>query len=144
MIDAAVRGVGVGARLVDVEAALTRHESFVVTEDGRDMAENDGEDGLAVAHDLVLRTLRIAADPLNHRLLARLAQADAPLAALGRLLGMPRAATWERVNDLVQSGLVGRSIERDLIGLTPAGQEMVEFVSTATSSAATYASGSCR
>jgi hypothetical protein len=45
--------------------------------------------------------------------------------ALGELTGLPRVAVWERLNELLAAGLVGRSLEADSAGLTPAGAAVV-------------------
>jgi DNA-binding MarR family transcriptional regulator len=82
------------------------------------------------ARELVLRALRMMGDPLQYRALLRLRESDADLGALAALLDLPRLAVWERVNDLVQAGLVARSHEADQAGLSAVGQALVELVET--------------
>jgi DNA-binding IclR family transcriptional regulator len=69
-------------------------------------------------------------------MLLRLLEADTDLDALATLLGLPRLAVWERVNDLVQAGLVARSLEADQAGLTAAGEALVELVESIARAAA--------
>ena len=68
-----------------------------------------------------------------------LAESDASLDALGALVGLPRLAVWERLNELVATGLVGRSLEGDGAGLTPAGAALVELCDAVAQAAATQA-----
>jgi len=133
MVDTDIVGSGLGSRLVDVLVAMERHEAFVFGGENRPSAAT--HDGGVVARDFVLRALRTMADSVNYRLMLRLAEADAPLGDLCDHVGLGRAAVWERVNDLVQAGLVGRELERDLVGLSGSGQELVKFVEAATSAA---------
>jgi hypothetical protein len=116
-------GKALGARLGEVEAALERYGAFAFTP-GQAAPPTAG-DHLEAARDFVLRALRSATDPVNAALLRRLDEGDATLGALGELVGLPRLATWERINELLAAGLVGRSLEADTAGLTPAGAAVV-------------------
>lgn len=81
--------------------------------------------------DLVLKALSRSADPLNYLMLLHLNGGDASIAALATLTGLTRIATSERVSDLVQVGLVGRSHRGDAVGLSPAGTALVELIESA-------------
>ena len=135
--DASVVGKALGARLREIEAAVDRYAAFTFHpgEASPPPALQDGEAGEA-ARELVLRALRTAGDPLNFRLLARLAEGDASLAELAEAAGVPRLVLWERLGDLVQGGLAARSLEGDRAGLTPAGRAVVELVTDAARAAA--------
>jgi hypothetical protein len=133
MFDTDTVGSGLGSRLVDVLVAMERHEAFVFGGDNRPATASS--DGGVVARDFVLRALSTMADSVNYRIMLRLAEADAPLGDLCGHVGLGRAAVWERVNDLVQAGLVGRELERDLVGLSGPGQELLKFVEAVTSAA---------
>lgn len=137
MVDTEIVGSGLGSRLVDVLVAMERHEAFVFGGDNRPATLSN--DGGVVARDFVLRALSTMADSVNYRLMLHLAEADAPLGDLCDHVGLGRAAVWERVNDLVQVGLVGRELERDLVGLSGSGQELVKFVEAVTGAAQTRA-----
>jgi hypothetical protein len=133
-MDPADLGKALGARLAEVEAALERYRAFAFTP-GQEGPPEPG-DRTEAARDFVLRALRSATDPLNAALLRRLARGDATLAALGEVVGLPRLATWERVNELLAAGLVARSLEADTAGLTPAGAAVVALCEAAAQAAA--------
>jgi hypothetical protein len=125
-MDGEALGKALGARLADIEAAMERYRSFAFSPDQPEPPAG-GDDRLESARDLVLRALRVAADPSNAALLRRLADGDIPLPALAEAAALPRLATWERLNELMAAGLVGRSLEADTAGLTPAGEAVVAF-----------------
>lgn len=124
--DTALVAKGLSARLSDVAAARERHLSFVFAP-GRDVVADGG--GAAAARDLVRRALTVLADPVNDELVRRLADGDASVAELADVVGLPALAAWERVNDLVQVGLVRHALDGDRAGLTGAGQALAELVS---------------
>jgi hypothetical protein len=127
--DPALVGKALGARIDEIEATMERLRSFAFEPDTSASLPAMGVgEVLDTGRELVLRALRVMSDPLDYRLLLRLLESDADLEGLGSLLALPRAAVWERVNDLVQAGLVGRSLEVDRVGLTAAGQALVELV----------------
>jgi hypothetical protein len=138
--DPALLGKALGSRLRDLEAALERYGAYAFTP-----GEAEPPPGLApgeapaAARELVLRALRAAGDPVAYAWLARLAEGDTPLSELAGRAGVPRLVAWERVNDLVQAGLVARSLEGDRAGLTAAGQFVVELVEEAARAAAAAA-----
>ena len=135
-VDVSALADGLGARLRDIALAAERYGAFVFAPgDGQDSRGHDagaaattGEDRAGLARELVLRALRTAGDGYNDRLLRLLAGGDASLAELAGAVGLARLAVWERVNDLVQSGLVARSLEGDLAGLTAAGSTLLRLV----------------
>jgi len=143
-MDGEALGKALGARLTEIEAAMERYRAFVFTsgdtpgppgspdQDG----PADGGDRTEAARDLILRALRIAADPTNAALLRRLRDGDAPLTDLAELVRLPRLAVWERVNELVAVGLAGHTLETDSAGLTPAGAAVVVLCDEATRAAA--------
>jgi len=133
MVDTDMVGSGLGSRLADVLVAMDRHQAFVFGGENQPSAATS--DGGPVARDFVLRALRSMSDSVNYQLMLKLAETDAPLGDLCDQVGLGRAAVWERVNDLVQVGLVGRELERDLVGLSGPGQELVKFVEAVTSAA---------
>jgi DNA-binding IclR family transcriptional regulator len=131
VFDASLVGKALAARLDEIEATIERVRTFAFEPDrpasSAAVAEGDALDN---ARELVLRALRMISDPLNSRMLLRLLEGDTDLDALATLLGLPRLSVWERVNDLVQAGLVARSLEADQAGLTAAGEALVELVET--------------
>lgn len=120
---------GLASRLGELEAALGRYSSFAF-EPNEERLPSPAEQGDAhdSARELVQRALRTVSDPLNYRILERLAAGDATLEELSDLVGLPRLATWERVNDLVQAGLAARALAGDGAGATAAGQALHEWV----------------
>ncbi len=122
------------ARLRDAVEAADRMASFAYDSSPGDAAPSvlaDGEE-LATAHDLVLRVLRETGDSVNFRVLAAAAvhEEGAAIPALAYDLGLSRLALVERVQALIQVGLVARDLQRDTIRTTPAGEGMLEVVST--------------
>jgi hypothetical protein len=141
-VDPGVLGKALGARLAEVRAAMSRYDAFAYRPDeasrGDDEQTGDPE---TAARDFVLVALAAAADPASYALLRRMAGGDATLAELGAAAGLPRLAVWERLANLVATGLAGRSLEADTAGLTPAGAALVALVEEATSAATTEAGG---
>jgi hypothetical protein len=133
-MDPADLGKALGARLAEVEAALERYGAFAFSP-AQEAPPAPG-DRTEAARDFVLRALRAATDPANAALLRRLARGDATLAALGEVVGLPRLAVWERVNELLAAGLLARSLEADTAGLTSAGAAVVALCEAVTQAAA--------
>jgi hypothetical protein len=120
---------GLAARVADVEATVERYATFAFRPDDASPSPSPGDgDASAVARDLVRRTFAALSDPINDRLLRRLAEGDATLAELATVAALPRLAVWERVNDLVQVGVARHALEGDRAGLTGAGAVLVELV----------------
>jgi hypothetical protein len=126
------------ARLRDAIEAGERLASFVFDDRGeadRPAALADGEE-LAAAHDFVLRVLHGASDPLNYRILGAVAAAQAhagletgaAIDALAAEVDLVRLSLLERVNDLIQLGLIARDLQRDSVLLSPAGAALFETV----------------
>lgn len=124
---------GLAARLRDAVQASDRLASFVFdggSGSARPASElADGEE-LATAHDFVLRVFHGASDPLNSRLLSEAvaAREGAPLDRLAGTLGLSRMATLERVNDLIQLGLVARDLQAGSVRATSAGEAIAELL----------------
>jgi hypothetical protein len=145
------------ARLRDAIAAGDQLASFAFTEGAPAPGPElrDGEE-LGAAHDFLLRVLQGVSDPLNWRVLAAVVSARGqpeepddsgaalsgeagrraggepegglPLDALADLLELPRLAVTERVNAMIQLGLMGRDLEHDSIAASPAGVGLFELI----------------
>lgn len=118
---------GLRRRLADIVAAGERLDAFAFEPGAAIRPGMPGSDDDAV-RDLMLRALRCASDAANYAMLRRLRGSDASLADLGELTALPRPAVSERVNDLLQVGLVARSHRGDEVGLTPAGAALVAII----------------
>lgn len=118
----------VASRLGELEVALARYASFAFEPDGDANAGTDGERSREAARDFVLRALHTASDPLEHAILERLVTGCATLDELAELVGLPRVAVWERVNDLVQVGLAARTLRGDGAEASAAGRALVEWI----------------
>ena len=72
-----------------------------------------------IAREMLLRALRAAADPVNYQILERLDEVN-PVSAtdLMPVTGLDRVALPERLNDLVQVGLISRDIIDDQVHRT--------------------------
>lgn len=132
-MDSTVVGAGVRRRLADVSAVIERQSAFVFSPEGD--SETIRSVRRPAARDFVLRTLGAAADTLNYQLLTELHTADARFVELCERFRLAETAAWERVNDLVQAGLVARDSDYDRIGLTATGIELVLFVEAAAATA---------
>lgn len=81
------------------------------------------------AEFLTLRVMHTASDPLNLTILQSLATADSlPIPSLMAKAGVGRLVLSERLNDLVQVGLVIRLIDTDHAQITAAGAGIVDLV----------------
>lgn len=93
-------------------------------------------------HEVLLRALRAASDPLNFRILALLDPLTAvEIPALMTETGLGRVAVSERVNDLAQVGMAGRELVSDQIRGTALGAGIVELVRVVATDAAERLSG---
>ena len=125
---------GLAARLRDALQAADRLASFSFNGESGDAPAPqlvDGEE-LATSHDFVLRVFRGACERGNAQILGTVVNAGDQGAGVDRLaadLGLTRMATLERVNDLIQLGLVARDLPQDVVRATPAGEGLLELLS---------------
>jgi DNA-binding HxlR family transcriptional regulator len=78
------------------------------------------------AQEMTLRALKIAGDAANFAILNHLAgQATMPVAQLEQASGHDRLSLSERINDLIQVGLVSREIDTDHVQITEGGAALV-------------------
>jgi hypothetical protein len=135
--DPGALGRALVGRLDEIAAALDRYAGFAFVPDSEAArTAYAADEKREAARELVLRALRVAADPLNDRILRRLADGDATLGELSELVELPRLAVWERVSDLVQVGLAARALADDAAGLTAAGAVLLRLVDEAAAAAA--------
>jgi len=118
------------ARLRDATAAGEQLASFAFSEGqptpGPELSEGDELD---VAHDFLLRTLAGVSDPFNWQLLAAIVpEGSVGIDVLAQRLGHPRLIVTERVNALIQLGLMARDLENDSVGASPAGEALFELI----------------
>lgn len=79
------------------------------------LLEDEGEREQA-AREFTLRAIRRGADPINHWIVrTAYTESSVTLEELEGELGITRATLSERVNDLVQVGLLERSVEGDAV-----------------------------
>ena len=82
-----------------------------------------------INEEILLRAMRVAADPQSFRLLAALDPLrGVQLDRLMDVTGLKRVAVSERVNDLVQVGLASRELIGDEVRGTPLASGLVAFV----------------
>lgn len=118
------------ARLRDATAAGEQLASFAFAEGATAPSPelSDGDE-LAVAHDFLLRALGGVSDPVNWQVLAAVVPAGGVgLDDLATQLQRPRLAVTERVNGLIQLGLVSRDLEHDRVCGSPAGDALFELI----------------
>lgn len=111
--------------------AMHRLEGFVFREtdeaSGASLRElASGVRAEELAREFVLRALRLACDPETFLLLRRLRVPDPPtIAEMAHAFGLGRLVMVERINSLVQAGLVSRDLEADRARLTGLGEGVV-------------------
>jgi hypothetical protein len=118
------------ARLRDAIAAGDQLASFAFTEGAEAPGPElrDGEE-LAVAHDFMLRVLHGVSEPSSWQVLASVVGEDAqPVDVLAARLELPRLVITERVNALIQLGLMARDLEHDSVAASPAGVALFELI----------------
>lgn len=118
------------ARLRDATAAGEQLASFAFTEGapapGPELREGDE---LAAAHDFLLRVLHGVSEPVSWNVLAAVAgEENVSLDGLCSRLELPRLTITERVNALIQLGLMARDLEHDGVTVSPAGSALFELV----------------
>jgi hypothetical protein len=95
----------------------------------REELEADADGRWRAVEDAVLRALRLAAEPINYRILERLAKVgviDVP--DLVSLTGLPRLSIEERVSDLTSAGLAAKVTSAGQVGGTEAGTALVGLI----------------
>lgn len=115
---------GLWFRLRDIALVADRLESFSFAPDRQADDLSPGALGdlkapdrrTLAARDLVLRVFQVGLNEPNYRILLRLRGSDpVPLSELAALLGVSRIGLVERINDLMQVGLVSRVLETDSV-----------------------------
>lgn len=119
---------GLWSRFRDIALALRRLQDFNFSADGAEGRFTDRwleglvSDEVTLAgtsRELVLRAVRVGAEDVNFRILARIArEGEVTLSRLAEATGLSHLALSERVNDLAQVGLAARVLERDAVGAT--------------------------
>jgi hypothetical protein len=83
----------------------------------------------ATAREWILRTVRLASDPPNYRVLRFLQISDGmSIAQLMQATGMARVELTERVKDLAQVGLVAQALDSDSVQGTRAAEGLVAWI----------------
>lgn len=115
-------------RLRDISRVLDRLDRLEAGS-GRWLSEQDEASLAESALGMTLRTLRLAADAHNYAVLTYLAKHDAsPVATVQEIVQLDRMTLSERLNDLVQVGLVIREIDTDHVQISDAGKVIVELI----------------
>jgi hypothetical protein len=145
-------------RLQDAVMAGDRLASFALTAGLRAPGPQlrTGEE-LGAAHDFLLRVLHAVSEPVGWRVLAAVVsehsrpcndqptEPDVPLDILADMLELPRLAVSERVNALIQLGLMSRNLEHDAVTPSPAGAALFDLICELDADIARRLSGSrCR
>ena len=93
----------------------------------------------AAAQGMILRALRVAADEHNFVLLAFISGDESrSVASVEKIGSMNRMLLSERLNDLVQVGLITREIDTDHVQATGAGRAMANIVAALRADTARY------
>lgn len=93
----------------------------------------------------VLRTLRLAADSTNFRIIESLAHSDSVTrAGLAGHLGLSELSVSERVGDLVSAGLAVKVSEANQIAGTPAGVALAGWIHRAVAAGVAALGGDLR
>jgi hypothetical protein len=90
---------------------------------------NNRDEVKAIAADLVSRTLRTALEPENFAILLKLREQTAlSLVDLMQATSLNRLALNERINDLVQVGVVVKDVQTGQVQGTKAAEALVDFI----------------
>ncbi|MCL4393956.1 MAG: winged helix DNA-binding protein [Chloroflexi bacterium] len=123
---------GLWARLRNALIALDRIDRLETASDFVGWVEAFQRDDAqieATTRDWLLRALRLAADPLNYRLLSALGGSDGViLSELMRVTNTTRVDLSERVKDLAQMGLVTQALDADAVSGTHAAVGIVAWI----------------
>lgn len=118
---------GLSDRLRSLTMALDRLDRLE-SGSGTWLSEFNEDELPQASTELTLRMLRTAADTTNFKALEALAEADTlSMNQLIEATGVRRLALSERLNDLVQVGLVSRNIDTDHAQCTLAGANVVQL-----------------
>ena len=99
----------------------------------------DPEARQRAVEDSVLRMLRMAADPVNFRVLESLARSShVTTTALSVTIGLPRLAVEERISDLVSAGLAAKVFASGQVAGTDTGAALVGLVREAVAAGSTF------
>jgi DNA-binding HxlR family transcriptional regulator len=121
---------GLWPRLRLLALAVEREDRFVAgPEECEPSPGGLGRDARHAAFELVLRSLRVGADPVNFSILMELAKEAAT--SFGDLMGatgLDRLTLGERVNDLIQVGLATKDVDTRSVSGTLAAAGLLELV----------------
>lgn len=129
--DVAALVEGLWRRVRDVLLVAERVGSFTFSEQQEEperAALTDAEID-AAAKDFVLRALAVTSDALNHVILTRSCTPDGVVIdELAKELATGSLVVSERVNDMLQLGLIARELDSGRARATPAGEAIVSVV----------------
>lgn len=115
-------------RLRDIARMLDRLDRLEVGS-GSWLSEQDEENLATSALGMTLRTFRVAADSHNFQILKHLAERDtSPVSKVQDMIQLDRMTLSERLNDMVQVGLIVREIDTDHVQISSAGKAMVTII----------------
>lgn len=129
---------GIVARLRTLLLALDRQDRLETAQEfvGWLSAQKDAEPLAEHSRELLLRAFRVAGDPINFRILARLDLLEpVGVSDLMSELGLSRVAVSERINDMAQTGLAVRELVNDHVRGTDLGMGLTAFVNGAATGA---------
>lgn len=121
---------GLTDRTRNLLRALDRQDRLESAADFAGWLGNQGAEELSTASKaMLLRALAAVSDPVNYRLVTRLDPLSASrLSELMKETGLERIAVSERLNDLVQVGLVSRELIDDQIRATALATGLIAWV----------------
>jgi DNA-binding HxlR family transcriptional regulator len=115
-------------RLRDIARVLDRLDRLEAGT-GSWLSEQDEDNLAASALGMTLRTLRVAADSHNFQILRHLVEHDtSPVSKVQDMIQLDRMTLSERLNDMVQVGLIVREIDTDHVQISGAGQSIVIII----------------
>lgn len=122
---------GLAARLRTLLLVFDRQDRLETAQEfvGWLAEHSDPQDLADHAREILLRAFRVAGDPINFEILARLDRIDpVSIADLMRTTRLSRVAVSERINDMVQTGLAVREMVNDHVRGTDLGDGLTAFV----------------
>ncbi len=120
-------GNSMAKTIKEITMVMDRYDSFAF-QTSQQTTDQRATASVVDVRDFILRTMQRVGDPINYSILNKLAISQASIEQLSEVVSLDRLSVWERINDLLQLGLISRSLEMNLVTLTKLGHLFVQLV----------------